>query len=218
MKYFFNKRFLLATTLFLIITNLSACETVSVRPRDELTLDETLHEMILSYENKEVSRFLQFVSRYFEGGYPTFEEDVRKDLKRHSDIRIEYKVLEQSAKRNILLLHIEWTKNVIIDRDIDRDGMEDDWETRYGFDPDNPSDAFEDSDGDGVINRDEYKGGSDPLASASGPTGTVNPSIPDEKRQWSGKSILIFEAGGRFLLAGVDGDKLFGEIDNTGRD
>ena len=42
------------------------------------------------------------------------------------------------------------------DRDSDNDGMWDGWEIRWDFDPNDPSDADIDSDGDGVSNIDEF--------------------------------------------------------------
>jgi hypothetical protein len=48
--------------------------------------------------------------------------------------------------------------------DNDGDGMADDWEAAYGFDPSDPYDALQDSDGDGVINREEFRAGTNPIA------------------------------------------------------
>jgi Concanavalin A-like lectin/glucanases superfamily/PA14 domain/Bacterial Ig-like domain len=47
--------------------------------------------------------------------------------------------------------------------DTDKDGMPDDWETQYGFNPNDPSDAALDFDKDGTSNLDEFKNGSDPV-------------------------------------------------------
>lgn len=47
--------------------------------------------------------------------------------------------------------------------DSDRDGMPDAWEWRYGLDPNDDSDAWLDSDGDGVLNQAECVAGTNPL-------------------------------------------------------
>jgi len=46
--------------------------------------------------------------------------------------------------------------------DTDSDGMPDGWETGHGFDPNDPSDASADPDGDDVLNADEYLHGLNP--------------------------------------------------------
>jgi len=47
--------------------------------------------------------------------------------------------------------------------DTDRDGMPDEWELWYNFDPNDPDDAFLDTDQDGVSNLIEYRAGTDPV-------------------------------------------------------
>jgi hypothetical protein len=51
--------------------------------------------------------------------------------------------------------------------DTDSDGMPDDWELRYGFNPYDSHDASLDSDNDGVTNLQEYQQGTNPLQSIS---------------------------------------------------
>jgi hypothetical protein len=51
--------------------------------------------------------------------------------------------------------------------DSDTDGTPDDWESTYGFAPDNPADAQLDSDGDGLSNRAEYLAGTNPTNALS---------------------------------------------------
>jgi hypothetical protein len=49
--------------------------------------------------------------------------------------------------------------------DTDHDGMPDEWEKKYGLDPNDPSDAAKDLDGDGYTNLEEYLNGTDPTKS-----------------------------------------------------
>jgi len=51
--------------------------------------------------------------------------------------------------------------------DIDGDGLPNDWESANGLNPNDPTDADEDDDTDGVSNRDEYQAGTDPQDDAS---------------------------------------------------
>ena len=46
--------------------------------------------------------------------------------------------------------------------DTDHDGMPNEWETTWGFDPCNSSDGPDDADGDGYTNVEEYLNGTDP--------------------------------------------------------
>ncbi len=54
----------------------------------------------------------------------------------------------------------DWTNPTSADSD--NDGMPDGWEYFYGLNPNDPSDAFVDSDGDGLVNLGEYNFGTDP--------------------------------------------------------
>jgi hypothetical protein len=55
--------------------------------------------------------------------------------------------------------------------DLDNDGLPNDWETAHGLDPNNPSDAAADGDGDGLSTLTEYLAGSNPaLNESSGPS------------------------------------------------
>jgi Bacterial TSP3 repeat len=46
--------------------------------------------------------------------------------------------------------------------DNDHDGMPDEWEKKHGLNPNDPSDAAQDRDGDGYTNLEEYLNGTDP--------------------------------------------------------
>ena len=71
--------------------------------------------------------------------------------------------------------------------DTDADGMPDEWETTFGFNPNDETDATADADGDGLANLGEYLAGTDPGDSASAlrlaTQGLVN-----------GKLSMVFEA------------------------
>ncbi len=53
--------------------------------------------------------------------------------------------------------------------DADGDGLPDEWERRYGLNPDDPSDANADADNDGFTNMEEYLAKTDPKDSKSHP-------------------------------------------------
>ena len=63
----------------------------------------------------------------------------------------------------------EQPKDVPIVADTDGDGMPDEWETRYGLDPNDGSDASADADSDGFTNFEEFEAGTDPSNSSSHP-------------------------------------------------
>lgn len=54
------------------------------------------------------------------------------------------------------------TFHVSANDDYDGDGMPDNYESLYGFDPNDPGDADEDADGDGFTNLEEYHAGTSP--------------------------------------------------------
>lgn len=54
-------------------------------------------------------------------------------------------------------------QNVVkVEVDTDHDGMPNDWEKKYGFNPDDPADAAQDADGDGFTNLEEFTAKTDP--------------------------------------------------------
>ncbi|WBL23389.1 DUF3826 domain-containing protein [Zunongwangia sp. HRR-M8] len=56
---------------------------------------------------------------------------------------------------------LTFDKNKVL-KDTDKDGMPDEWEIKFGLDPQNPNDAKEDTDGDGYTNIEEYLNGTNP--------------------------------------------------------
>ena len=50
--------------------------------------------------------------------------------------------------------------------DTDEDGIPDEWEKKYGLDPNDPSDANKDQNGDGYTNLEKYLNGIDPKMKA----------------------------------------------------
>ena len=56
-----------------------------------------------------------------------------------------------------------------IELDSDGDGFSDEYEKRYGLDPNDPSDVSADKDGDGFSNLEEFQAGTDPSDPASHP-------------------------------------------------
>jgi hypothetical protein len=68
------------------------------------------------------------------------------------------------------------------DADDDNDGMPDTWETQYGFNPMNPSDASGDADNDGLTNLQEYNLGTNPSKQDSDSDGINDKDEVDQGR------------------------------------
>jgi hypothetical protein len=85
--------------------------------------------------------------------------------------------------------------------------MPDWWEILNGFDPFDPTDALLDADGDGIINRDEYFGGSNPKGSGL-PTPTATPSqllnLSTRNQVGTGDRVLIVG----FIVVGTENKKV----------
>ncbi len=64
--------------------------------------------------------------------------------------------------------------------DSDGDGIPDDWELEHGLNPNDPADASEDIDGDGLTNLEEYKLGTDPNKADTDDDGSDDKKEVDE--------------------------------------
>ncbi len=64
--------------------------------------------------------------------------------------------------------------------DTDEDGMPDEWEDRYAFDPDDEDDADEDADADGLTNLEEYEANTNPTAEDTDEDGSDDAEEIDE--------------------------------------
>ncbi len=61
--------------------------------------------------------------------------------------------------------------------DRDHDGMADEWETNYGFDPTNANDGTLDRDADGYTNVEEYLNSTNPIGAAASARTTASPNM-----------------------------------------
>ena len=71
------------------------------------------------------------------------------------------KVLSGDTKECPSCHEVQEEKKAIV-LDADKDGLPDSWEQRYGLNPNDPSDAEKDKDGDGFTNLEEYLAKDDP--------------------------------------------------------
>jgi hypothetical protein len=84
------------------------------------------------------------------------------------------KDLANNPLKNKFQFHFRTELAPEIINDIDGDGMDDDWERDYGFDPTDPNDAYDDDDSDALINVREFEEGTDPFNAD-----TDNDTLPD---------------------------------------
>ena len=93
------------------------------------------------------------------------------------------------------------------DTDSDGDGMTDEWEQTFDFNPNDGADADEDPDGDGLSNLEEFEGGTNPRVS-NAPVAPVILSPVGEAVVTASPVDLIFENS-----RDIDGDALLYELE-----
>jgi hypothetical protein len=73
---------------------------------------------------------------------------------------------DSNGRNDVYLVDDLWLQQLAFDSDADTDGMGDRFEDEYGLDSENPDDADEDLDEDGLSNLVEYLLGSNPAAAS----------------------------------------------------
>lgn len=99
---------------------------------------------------------------------------------------------------------------VKVEADSDHDGLPNDWEVKYGLNPNDPTDADKDKDGDGFTNKEEYLAKTDPTDPKSHPDYLESLSIAGAIQQtflpfWF-KAYSPVPGGFRFTFQRVDKD------------
>lgn len=84
--------------------------------------------------------------------------------------------------------------------DSDGDGMPDDWEIANGLDPNNPADAMDDPDEDGLSNLEEFQLGTDPLAGDT----DGDDLLDGEEVNQVGTNPLLFDTDGDQVSDGLE--------------
>ncbi|MFO8050581.1 MAG: GLUG motif-containing protein [Thermoplasmatota archaeon] len=101
-----------------------------------------------------------------------------------------------------------------MDTDTDDDGIPDWWEKFYGLDPNDPSDALLDPDGDGITNLDEYKDKTNPLKDDREPSADGSTEETDLTAYYAVigiLAVLLIIAGAVFFMMKGKGKEKEGE-------
>ena len=97
---------------------------------------------------------------------------------------------------------------VKVEVDSDNDGLPNDWEKKFGLNPNDPADADLDADGDGFTNKEEFEAKTDPKDPKSHPDYLDSLSVAGQLQQTSlpfwFKSYTPIPGGHRFTLHRLD--------------
>ena len=95
-------------------------------------------------------------------------------------------------------------KVVKVEADTDHDGLPNDWEKKYGLNPNDASDAAKDSDGDGFSNLEEFQAKTDPTDKLSHPDYleflSIAGAVQDTKLDFYFKDAQKLPSGYRFTF------------------
>lgn len=106
-------------------------------------------------------------------------------------------------------------QNVVkVEVDTDHDGLPNDWEKKYGLNPDDPADANQDADGDGFTNLEEYVAKTNPKDKDSHPDYLDSLSVSGDLKQ----TTLPFYFNGAQPLPGKTYRLTFQRIGKSGYD
>ena len=109
---------------------------------------------------KSTSLILLFLLNVYAGfGQVTLSDEEQSAIAKY-DILVTAALNQNNASSGFS--NPETVDPLLILADLDDDGMDDDWETANGLDPDNPKDAWGDEDGDHILNLFEFQLETDP--------------------------------------------------------
>lgn len=138
-----------------------------VNPYVQLTDDEVSFNCIAN-DNIEVDSVKLLITDPFDESYKeimTYSNEGKyvyiNIYKNTGKYMFHIEVEDKAGNMEITSIETFWITSSL--EDIDNDGMPDDWEKKYKLDPEDPSDAIFDEDGDGLTNLEEYTAGTNPI-------------------------------------------------------
>lgn len=108
------------------------------------------------------------------------------------------------------------SKAAEIVHDSDNDGMPDDWESRYGLNPNDPADAELDKDGDAFTNLEEFLAKTDPTSASSHPdyldSVTLELPLVETKLSFVFENAMKLPSGYRFFFKDPTAKNDYGKL------